>query len=183
MGTPDHPIPTLDQAAHITPRPDSHDVVDAWRQPAEVRTRTVTWDDPRAGALHALERSGIDHIRAILAAEVPAPPIALLLGFATTEVSEGEVVMETEPGEHQYNPIGTVHGGVIATLLDSAMGCAVQSTLPAGTGYTTSDLQVRFVRPVLADTGRLRCTGRIVHRGRRTATAEGDLRDAAGKLY
>ena len=105
------------------------------------------------------------------------------MGFALTEVETGRAVFECEPSESHYNPIGSVHGGVISTLLDSALSCAVHSTLPAGTGYTTAELKVNFVRPVVAATGRLRAEGRVIHAGGRLATAEARLTDAAGKLY
>src|SRR5690606_13789555 len=101
------------------------------------RTRIVTWDDPMIPARRATEMRGIDFLRTIIAGDIPAPPIAHLLGMRLVEVEEGRAVFTVEPGEHLYNPIGTVHGGVACTLLDSALGCAVQSTLDAGVGYTT----------------------------------------------
>ena len=147
------------------------------------RTRTVTWKDFREGLASARTRSGLDYLRAIAQGELPAPPFAELLGFGLIEVREGRAVFTVEPGEHHYNPIGTVHGGLAATLLDSAMGCAVHSTLPVGASYTTLDLNVSFVRPIAHDTGTLTCTGEIVHVGGRVATAQGRLTDAQGKLY
>jgi uncharacterized protein (TIGR00369 family) len=104
------------------------------------------------------------------------------LGITGMEVEHGRVAFGLEPAEWHYNPIGTVHGGVLATLLDSATGCAVHSTLPAGTGYTSLDLSVRFLRPVSVSSGTLRCTGEVLNAGRRTALAEARLTDAAGKL-
>ncbi|MBA3331831.1 MAG: PaaI family thioesterase, partial [Actinobacteria bacterium] len=104
---------------------------------------------------------------------VPPPPIAELLGFALELVEEGRAVFAGEPGEHHYNPIGAVHGGLAATLLDSAMGCAVQSRLPAGARWTTLELGVSFVRPIEADTGRVLAEGTVIHLGRTIATAEG----------
>ena len=108
----------------------------------------------------------------MIAGELPPPPIATLLGFELVEVDEGRAVFAVEPGDQHYNPIGMVHGGLAATLIDSATGCAVHTTLPAGTGYTTTDVQVRFVRPITRDTGRIECIGEVVHRGRTLATAE-----------
>jgi uncharacterized protein (TIGR00369 family) len=117
--------------------------------------------------------TGLEFLRAIGAGELPPAPIAELLGFAPVEVEEGRVVFAVVPGPEHYNPIGTVHGGLAATLLDSAMGCAVQSTLPAGVGYTTLELKVNFVRPITTETGRILCEGTVVHRGGRVATADG----------
>ena len=100
-----------------------------------------------------------------------------------TEVSEGRVVFTAEPAEYHYNPLGTVHGGIAATLLDSAMGCAVQSMLPHGGGYTTLELKVNYLRPMTSKTGTVYAEGKIIHVGGRTATAEARLMDASGKLY
>jgi uncharacterized protein (TIGR00369 family) len=127
--------------------------------------------------------AGIDYLRSILREEIPPPPIALTLGFRLSEVTEGRAVFTIEPGEHHYNPIGLVHGGVLATLLDSAMGCAIHSRLPAGSGYATTDLNVHFVRPVTRETPRLRCESELMHLGGRIATASGRVLDDAGNLY
>ena len=127
--------------------------------------------------------TGLEFLRAIAAGELPGAPIAELLGFEAIEAEEGRVVFTAMPDHRHYNPIGTVHGGLAATLLDSAMGCAVHSTLPAGTGYTTLDLTIKFTRPITSETGRILCEGRIVHRGGRVATAEGRVvAEASGKL-
>jgi len=135
------------------------------------------------GAAVAQGMAGIDYLRAILREEIPPPPIALTLGFKLEEVAEGRALFTIEPGEHHYNPIGLVHGGVLATLLDSAMGCAIHSKLPAGSGYATVDLNVHFVRAVTRDTPRLRCESELLHLGGRIATASGRVVDEAGKLY
>jgi uncharacterized protein (TIGR00369 family) len=127
--------------------------------------------------------TGIEFLRAIGAGELPGAPIAELLGIAPVEVEEGRVVFAAVPEPRHYNPIGTVHGGLAATLLDSAMGCAVHSILPADVGYTTLELKVNFVRPITAETGRILCEGTIVHDGGRVATAEGRVfAEATGKL-
>ena len=139
------------------------------------RTRTFSWQDPSISAVAGEARSGIELLRAIAGGSVPAPPMAELLGMSLDEVHEGRVVFSLEPAEWMYNPIGSVHGGVAATLLDSCMGCAVHTTLPAGVGYTTADLQVRYLSPMADTTGRVLAEGRVVHAGRRTATAEGRL--------
>lgn len=127
--------------------------------------------------------SGLEYLRAIGRGELPAPPIADLVGFTISEVEEGRVVFECVPAEYHYNPIGTVHGGLACTLFDSAMGCAVHTTLPAGTGYTTVELKVNFLRPITAGTGLLRCEGKTIHVGGRIATAEARLLDGSGKLH
>jgi uncharacterized protein (TIGR00369 family) len=105
------------------------------------------------------------------------------MGMWIEEVSEGHVVFAAEPAEYHYNPIGTVHGGVAATLLDSALGCAVHSSLPAGTRYTTLQLNVNYLRPITGKTETLYCEGNVIHVGGRVATAEGRLTDTEGKLY
>jgi uncharacterized protein (TIGR00369 family) len=128
--------------------------------------------DPVESAQRLAELDGLSALRAMIAGELPPPPFALLLGFELVEIEEGRVVFAVEPSNHHYNPIGSVHGGLAATLIDSATGCAVHSTLPAGVGYTTTDLQVRYVRGITRDTGRILCEGRVVHRGRTLATSE-----------
>ena len=130
----------------------------------------------------AVESSGLETIKAIFAGALPPPPIAELMGFRGVEVELGRAVFEFEPGPQHYNPIGSVHGGVAMTLLDSAMGCAIHSTLEAGVRYTTLEVKTNFVRPITADTGLIRCEGHVIHSGSRVATAEGKLTDAAGKL-
>lgn len=147
------------------------------------RTRTVTWEDPMPSAQAAQSRAGKDFLAAMIRGDLPHPPMALVLGFGITEIGDGLAVFTVVPAEFHYNPIGVVHGGLLATLLDSAMGCAVQTTLPEGTGYTTLELKVNFVRAATDKTGPLRCEAKVLHRGRRSATAEGRVVDAAGKLY
>lgn len=146
------------------------------------RTREYSWTNPMDLAEAARGRSGVDFMRAILLGELPPPPIAATLGFEIVSVEEGQVVFTITPGEHLYNPIGVVHGGVAATMLDTVTGCAVHTTLPTGTGYTSLDLSVKYLRPLTADTGPVRGIGRVISRGRRTALAEGELRDAADRL-
>jgi uncharacterized protein (TIGR00369 family) len=149
---------------------------------ATARTRTIEWDDPMIGARRGMQMSGLEYMRAIVAGEIPAPPIARSLDFLLAEVEEGRAVFTLTPSEFHYNPIGVVHGGVAATLLDSAMGCAVHSLLPAGTGYTTLELKVNLLRPMTRDTGPVRAEATVLHSGSRTALAEARLVDAAGKL-
>ncbi|HEX7956584.1 MAG TPA: PaaI family thioesterase [Pyrinomonadaceae bacterium] len=147
------------------------------------RTRTFSWEDPRALAEAARGLSGMEFLRKVVAGELPRPPISALMDFGLAELEEGRAVFTVEPAEYHYNPIGVVHGGLAATLLDSAMGCAVHSTLPAGAGYTTLEIKVNFVRPLTAETGAVRCEARVIHVGGRTATAEGRVVDSEGKLY
>ena len=128
--------------------------------------------DPVDAARDLAQLDGLNALRAMIAGELPPPPIATLLGFELVEVEPGRAIFAVEPGAQHYNPIGMVHGGLAATLIDSATGCAVHTTLPAGTGYTTTDVQVRFVRPITRDTGRIECIGEVVHRGRTLATAQ-----------
>jgi uncharacterized protein (TIGR00369 family) len=126
-----------------------------------------------AGAL--AERDGLSALRAVIAGEIPPPPMAVLMGMELLEAGEGRVLFAAEPGLEHYNPLGTVHGGLAATLIDSATGCAVHTTLPAGATFTTLDLQVRYVRAITSDTGRVLCEGTVVHRGRTLATAQATL--------
>lgn len=147
------------------------------------RTRTISWEDPTEAVQTGKTISGIAYLRALQSGEFPPPPIAVLMGMWIAEVSEGRVVFAAEPTEYHYNPLGTVHGGVMATLLDSALGCAVQSMLPAGTSYTTLELKVNYLRPITTKTGTVYAEGKIIHVGGRIATAEGRLTDADGKLY
>jgi uncharacterized protein (TIGR00369 family) len=146
------------------------------------RERTVTWDDPLILAAAASGRAGLDFVQGIVSGELPPPPIARTLGFEMVAVSRGFAEFALEPAEFHYNPIGSVHGGVYAALLDSAAGCAVQTTLPAGTAYTSLDLSVKFLGAIRIGTGRVTCTGTVIHRGRRTALAEARLCAADGKL-
>ena len=127
--------------------------------------------------------TGLEYIRAILEGRLPPPPMAVTLGFALAEAEDGRAVFRSEAAEFLYNPIGVVHGGFAMTLLDSAMGVAIHTTLARGVGYTTLETKVNFVRPILADTGPVRCEAAVVHRGRRVATAEGRLiAERTGKL-
>ena len=149
----------------------------------DARRQTIRWDDPAPSAEAAGRLAGLPFLEAIRDGRLPAAPVSQLMGFALTEVETGRAVFECEPSESHYNPIGTVHGGVISTLLDSALSCAVHTTLSAGSGYTTVELKVNFVRPVAVGAGRLRSEGRVIHVGSRVATAEARLTDATGKLY
>jgi uncharacterized protein (TIGR00369 family) len=126
---------------------------------------------------------GLGFLSAMIAGHIPNPPLSETLGFHLTEVDHGREVFEGLPEFRHYNPIGTVHGGFAMTLLDSALGCAVFSTLLKGDTWTTLEIKVNLVRPLTKDTGMVRAEGRIIHRGRTVATSEGDIKDGAGKLY
>ena len=139
------------------------------------RSRVVAWEDPFEVPRAAAGRSGIELLRDVFSGKLPPPPITATLGFRGVEVEEGRAVFEGEPGEHLYNPIGSVHGGFAMTLLDSAMGCAIHSTLKAGERYTTLEVKTNFVRPITTETGLVRCEAIVVHRGGTIATAEGKL--------
>lgn len=154
----------------------------SWDGDAE-QIRTVTWQDPLLSSTAARQMDGLTFLRTMLEGGLPMPPIMRLIGITMVSVEEGRVVFGLEPQEFHYNPIGSVHGGVACTMLDSAMGCAVHSVLPAGSGYTTVELTATLVRPITLDTGRLRCEGSTIHVGGRMATAEGRLTDLNGKLY
>ncbi|MDX1658394.1 MAG: PaaI family thioesterase [Nitriliruptorales bacterium] len=147
------------------------------------RQRTYSWEDPTELAAAGIEMAGLDYLRAMQTGELPHPPICATIGFRFVEFEEGRAVMELETGEHQYNPIGTIHGSVIMALLDSVAGSAVHTTLPAGVGYTTVSINTSFLRAARADTGTLRAEGRLVKAGRRIALAEAELTDEDGKLY
>lgn len=147
------------------------------------RTRTATWEDPAPGRDAARSLTGLDFMREIAKGGLPAPPLARLLGFELETVEEGKATFAMQPAEWHYNPFGIVHGGVAATLFDSALGCAVQSLLPAGRMAPTMELHINYIRPVTISTGRIRCSGQVVHLGKRSATADGRLVDMDGKLY
>lgn len=145
------------------------------------RSNTYTWSDPSIGLRAMPTMAGIDYLRAMLAGELPGPPIADRMGFTLESVDEGSAVFTCTTDESHANPIGAIHGGLVCTLLDSALGCAAQTTLPAGTGYTSIELKVSYLRPVRAgDT--LTCTGRVVKPGRRVVFAEADVQDASGRV-
>ena len=126
--------------------------------------------------------TGLELLQGMIAGRFPGPPIMQLIGFDLVEVERERAVFEGTPALEHYNPLGTVHGGYAATLLDSCMGCAVHTTLPKGTGYTTLEFKVSLVRALTADTGRVRAEGKVISSGRRVATAEGRLTDAGGRL-
>lgn len=130
-----------------------------------------------------LGESGLDFLQGMIAGRHPNPPMCETLGFHLVEVESGRAVFEGIPRFEYYNPIGTVHGGFAATMLDSSLGCAIFSTLAKGDGWTTLELKLNLVRPITQDTGPVKAEGRLIYRGRTVGTSEGDLKDAAGRIY
>ncbi len=151
--------------------------------PAGEQQRAVAWSDPRGLAQAASSMAGLDFLRAMGSGSLPPPPVMVLTGIELGAAEPGEVAMRLPPGEHLHDAAGGVHGGMVAVLLDSVMGCAVHSTLPAGHGYTTIEIKVNFIRAITAATGLITGTGRLVHAGRQVASAEAWARDAAGTLH
>ena len=139
------------------------------------RSRTITWADPFLIPKASAGKSGLEALREVFEGRLPPPPIAETMGIEGVQVEEGKAVFEGEPAEYLYNPIGVVHGGFAMALLDSAMGCAVHSTMKVGERYTTLEVKTNFVRPITLETGRVRCEGVVIHRGGTIATAEGKL--------
>jgi uncharacterized protein (TIGR00369 family) len=148
----------------------------------DTRTRTFSWADPMPIAARLGRLSGLEMLRAISLGEIPRPPIMATMGVERFEAAEGVVDLWMPVQEFHYNPLGTVHGGVLATLLDTGTGCAVHSVLPAGVGYTSLDLHTRFLRRATVETGVLHCRGTLLSRTRRSAVAEAKLEDSAGRL-
>lgn len=132
--------------------------------------------------LDPTQMTGLELMRWVASGDGPAPAIGELLGMVVVSVEDGEVTFAISPDERMLNPIGTVHGGIAATMLDSCMGCAVHTTLPAGTGYTTAQLNVHYLRAMRPGMGEVRAVGRVLHRGRRQSTAEGHLYGPDGKV-
>jgi uncharacterized protein (TIGR00369 family) len=150
---------------------------------ASTRRRTIEWEDPMASAAAGAEMAGLDYVRKIQSGEIPPPPIAVVMNFSIELLEEGRAIFVGEPGEEHYNPIGVVHGGYASTILDSALGCSVHTTCPAGVGYTSQTLEVKYLRPILRDTGAVRAESIVIHKGRKTATAEAKLTSVeTGKL-
>jgi uncharacterized protein (TIGR00369 family) len=147
------------------------------------RIKVISWQDPMVGASKAMQMSGLEYLQAMDAGQIPFPPILHTLDFKVVSAEKGQVIFSFEPQEFHYNPIGSVHGGVITAILDSAMGCTLQTLLPAGTGYTTLELKVNFLKAVNMKSGVLKAVGRIINAGSRTALVEAQLVDDNGKLF
>ena len=182
MTSPTRPSPIADPpastpmaAAPTSAGPGSVD----WGQP---RTKTTTWYDPMIGVGIGAGLSGLEFLRAVRDGRVAPPPIAVLLGMGFSEIEYGRVVFSCEPDESVYSPIGMVHGGLVCTLADSVVGCAVHSMLVAGVGYASIDLNVSYLRSVTAQSGVLQAVGRVTKPGRRVAFAEAEITDGAGQV-
>jgi len=147
------------------------------------RSRTYTWADPNQTALAGRSMAGIDYLRAMMDGSLPLAAFQATLDYVLVEVSEGRVVLEGRPGEYLANPLGTVHGGYYAGMLDSALGCAIHSLLPLGHSYTTLEFKLNMVRALPMDGSPIRAIGEVVHPGRKIATSEARLVDANDKLY
>jgi uncharacterized protein (TIGR00369 family) len=152
---------------------------DRWGTPQQ---RTVTWHDPLTAAEAGRTMTGRAYLAAIKDGDIPPPPIAALMGFDLVAIGDGEAWFAMTPDASVYNPLGMVHGGMVATLLDSALGCAVHTTLPAGTAHASIEIKVSYLRSISQTTGRITAHGWVTKPGRRVAFAEGDVRDPDGKV-
>jgi uncharacterized protein (TIGR00369 family) len=150
---------------------------------APQRTRSYSWPDPASLREAAMTKTGFEFISGAFAPGASAAPIGATIDMSAVEVKEGEVTFAFTPQEFHYNPLGTVHGGIFSTILDSACGCALHTTLAKGQGFTSLTLEVKFLRAANAETGRLLCTGKVSSRGRQVATAEAVVRDERGRLF
>ena len=151
----------------------------SWGEP---RTKTVSWHDPLSTAAQGATMAGLDYIHAIIDGALPPPPIAQLFGMQLISAESGRAEFHCDPDESAYNPLGIVHGGLVCTLLDSAVGCAAHTSLSQGFGYTSIELKVNYLRPVHADSGPLKAVGILTKPGRRIAFADGTVEDKHGKL-
>jgi uncharacterized protein (TIGR00369 family) len=147
------------------------------------RTRTFTWDDPKPGAAASQKMAGLEYLNAMISGQMSAPPIMKLMNIRMASAEPGKVIMELPIGEYHYNPIGSIHGGVAATILDSVMGCSIHSTLPAGRVYSTLEIKINYLRPMSDALGTVTAHGWVVNAGRKAAFAEGKIIDATGKIY
>ncbi len=144
---------------------------------------TVEWTDPAVALPRYADLPGIEYLRRVRDGELPPPPIAQVFGMRFSLIEEGRFSVTCDPREAFFNPLGTVHGGLACTMLDTALGCAAHTTLPAGTGYTSIDITVNYLRPILPSAGPLTASGRVIKGGRRVVFAEATLEDDAGTTY
>lgn len=150
--------------------------------PLTNRSRTIRYHSPEEDKTKLFDRTGLEQLRALADGRTPPPPISSHIGLEFVSVADGDVVMTAQPHESHYNPVGSVHGGFFATVLDSVCGCAVHSTLPAGVGYTSLEIKVSFLRPITAGTGAVTAHGWVTRRGKTAAFAEADIRDSDGRV-
>jgi uncharacterized protein (TIGR00369 family) len=146
------------------------------------RTRTISWTDPMLAAATVGRGAGIDFMRALQSGEIAAPPMIVLMNMQIASIEPGAVAFTVQPDESHYNPLGVIHGGYACTVLDTAAGCAVHTTLPAGVGYTSLEIKVNYLRGLSSTTGPLTATGRVVKPGSRVAFAEAELTDSEGRV-
>jgi len=149
---------------------------------SDEQQRVLTWHDPLELRQRLSEVDGLTGLRALRDGEIPPPPMISTMNMELLEVHAGVVVFRCTPGPEHYNPLGTVHGGLACTALDTAVGCAAHTTLGAGQGYTSIDLNVSYLRPITLETGPLTVTGAVTRAGRRVIFADGTITDAAGAL-
>ena len=158
---------------------ETTDERDGW---GEKRSKVVSWHDPAPTAAAGLSLPGIDYLRAMTEGTLPPPPISGLTEFTMVQADPGRVVFTCRPDESAYNPIGSIHGGLICTLLDSVLGCALHSTLAQGKGYTSIEIKVNYLKAVRLSSGPLTATGTVVKAGSRVGFTEGVVTDAAGAV-
>jgi uncharacterized protein (TIGR00369 family) len=169
----------------MTTSAPKHNHLDAWMaQEAEVRLRMETGPGPGVARPEQIAgKTGLEIMQAMLNGDIPYPPIAKTLDFLVLEIGLGHAVFQGTPGAQHLNPLGTIHGGWFATLLDSALGCAVHTMVPTGRGYTTAELGVNLVKALTPKVQRVRAIGTVIHCGRQLATAEARLVGPDGTLY
>ncbi len=144
--------------------------------------KTITWQDASPSLQQLPKLTGIDFLRKMMAGELAGPSISSTMQMHLTDVGEGTVTFECVPDESHFNPLGTIHGGYACTVLDSALGCAVQTTLPQGVGYTSIEIKINYLRPIMPDSAPLRAIGTVTKPGNRVAFADGELIDATGRV-
>ncbi|MBW2514835.1 MAG: PaaI family thioesterase [Deltaproteobacteria bacterium] len=147
------------------------------------RTRTIQWEDPQISSRDTKHVSGLDYLCALRDGSIAPPPAARLVGYHIVSVDAGQVTFELKPSEYHYNPFSTVHGGLLSTLLDTAMTAAVMTLLLPGKACSTLELKVNFIRPVSSRTGAIRSKANILHAGKQVATVKGCILDGNEKLY
>ena len=148
----------------------------------ERRSKVVSWHDPAPTTARGLSMAGLDYLRAMIDGTLPPPPISGLMDFTLTAAEPGQVVFTCRPDESAFNPIGSIHGGLVCTLLDSVAGCALHSTLPQGKGYTSVEIKVSYLKAVRPGSGLLTATGTVVKAGARVGFTEGVVTDASGAV-
>lgn len=175
---PDDPKPIQDEVLPMT----VDQTIELWKAD-EVAIRARLREADAAPQEQVAGRSGMEIFEAIFAGELPPAPMGETLDFIPIHMEHGVAVFQGRPQRRHYNPLGTVHGGWFATLLDSAVGCAIHTMLPAGKGYTTLELKVNMVRALSSDVPLVRAEGKVIHVGRQVATAEGRIVGPDGKLF